>query len=209
MSKNTEISFSLRNPCNYSCEYCIGKGVHNSIIQHDMKKLYDIYELTGSFVFTVFECGTGEPTLHPQIKDILFLMKNYGTISMPTNNSISPKNWLLKDFAKSMLLNITIHPQAEKEIDSFTERLVEIRELGSVINLRYIARPDRMHNIQRLKDYFEIRGFDIKGIPFEGSYNGKEYPISYSEDEKKILKIDDNKNYFLDKKMLYDKFKTL
>jgi organic radical activating enzyme len=182
--KNTEVTLRLRNLCNYSCEYCNGRGVHLDTVLHDMEKLSKIYQHINPFVLTVLECGTGEPTLHPQIKDILSLCCKYGTVSMPTNNSIDPKNWLLKEFARSIFLNITVHPQAEKELDQFLERLIKIKELGSTISLRYIARPDRLESFLSLKEYFDTRGFNLIGIPFVGVYKEKEYPYNYSVEEK-------------------------
>ena len=194
--KNTEVSLCLRSPCNYSCEYCIGERIQSPVVEHDLSRLSKIYQSIGAFIFTVFECKAGEPTVHPQLKDILTICKDYGTISMPTNNSIKPNKWLPKSCAKSMLLNITLHPQAEEEIDGFTDRLTEIKEMGSEIHLRYIARPDRIKRLLALVEYFNKKGFKIQGVPFNGIYEGKHYPDSYSKYEKLEMGLDERSYWY-------------
>lgn len=187
--KNTEITFCLRNPCNYSCNYCIGKGFHNPLIFHDMNKLSEIYQSIKPFISTVFECGTGEPTIHPQIKEILSLCGLYGAVSMPTNNSQDPEKWLSKEYARVLYLNITVHPQAEKKLENFLDRLIRIKEMGATISLQYVARPDRIKRFLNLKEYFCNKGFSLTGMPYTGFFNGVEYPYSYLEEEKKSFGI--------------------
>jgi organic radical activating enzyme len=188
--KNTEVVLCMRCQCNYSCDYCIGNRNKDTVELHDLDKLSKIYQATEPYIVTLFECKSGEPTLHPQIKEILSLCTSYGTVSMPTNNSLKPSKWLSKDYAKSILLNVTLHPQAETNLDAFLDHLIEIRELGSTIGLRYIGRPDKMKNIPKLKEFFKKNNFDIAGIPFIGDYENKTYPQGYTDEEKKFLGID-------------------
>lgn len=193
MYSNTEITLALRNPCNYTCAYCIGQHQHQDVILHDLNKLEQIYTDIKPFILTVFECKTGEPTLHPQIKDILRLCRAYGTISMPTNNSIKPSSWLDKAYASGLLLNITLHPSAESDLKAFIDRLKAMQDFGVTrINLGYIARPDRMEQLKALQDNFELAGFKLRGVPFSGDWNGIKYPNGYTVEDKVLLGINES-----------------
>jgi len=147
-------------------------------------------------VVTSLECGASEPTMHPQIKDILTILQSHGTVSVPTNNSINPNRWLPAD-GRNIFARCALHPQNEENIDKFRDRILEMKQHGVDAICCFCATPDRIEKIERLKEYFNNKGILIRINAFNGVYNGKKYPDSYTENEiNKIYSHDEEKGWY-------------
>jgi MoaA/NifB/PqqE/SkfB family radical SAM enzyme len=183
---NSEVRIAIRNPCNYSCYYCVGHNEKQETVLFDLGKIAAFYASWEGFVVTSFECGAGEPTLHPQIKELLNICASKGMSSIPTNGSTSPKRWM-PDKASSIYLRAALHPQSEKDFEGFMRRLLEAKEMGAFVSVTYVLHPDRVEQAEKYKAAFKEQGIYMGLSAFTGTHNGKDYPLAHSVEERKMI----------------------
>lgn len=179
----TEVTVAIRGPCNYSCSYCVAKNSQERTSEYSLPRLEGIYSQLGDFVVTTMECGGSEPTIHPQIRAILEMALEHGPVSIPTNNSVPPERWLPRNKPQNMLVRAALHPQGEKRLDAFLRHLLQLREIGADIRVILVGHPDRLDAVERYRDYFGKRNIPVQVVAFQGGWNGRPYPQSYTSEE--------------------------
>jgi hypothetical protein len=186
LRENLEVCIALRNPCNYNCFYCAGedKSQNEKILYHDLNKIARVYSDASAFIVTSFECGAGEPSRHPQIKDLISIASQYGMLAIPSNNSTDPKDWIDPLNAKRIVLRASLHPQAIVEIDKFKDRLLVVQDMGATVRVEYVAHPQRLKEVKKYTEYFEKFNIPFFVVPFNGIYQDKNYPNFYTEVER-------------------------
>ena len=151
-----------------------------------MDRLASVYEkLAGKFVLTSFECGGSEPTIHPQIQDVMNLVTRYGPASIPCNNSRHPKKWL-PEAADRVFIRAALHPQGEEKFDKFLKYLLIAKDMGEVTSVIYVVHPERMDKVHEYRDLFEPHGIEFTPTPFQDVYQGRRYPQSYTKEEREF-----------------------
>ena len=184
------IDLAMRGPCNYSCYYCVAGNVSEKVHLHSLGRLREIYDDLGSFTVTSLECGGSEPTIHPQVRDILEVCTRYGMVSVPINNSIPPEEWIPRTRPERVLARAALHPQGEGELSVFLERLLHIRDTGATVAVVFVAHPERLGKIEEYRNYFANHHIDMEVVAFQGEWRGKKYPVSYTQEERSILQLD-------------------
>jgi len=186
----TAVDLAMRGPCNYSCYYCVARNISEKVRLHSLGRLREIYDGLGSFTVTSLECGGSEPTIHPQIRDILKICTEYGIVSIPINNSIPPEKWLPRTHLERMLVRAALHPRGERELDLFLERVLCIRDAGATVSVVFVAHPERLEKIEKYRNYFTDHQISLETAPFQGYWRGKKYPDGYTQEERSILGLD-------------------
>ena len=192
----TEMIIAIRGRCNYSCSYCVAKNFKEDVSLYTQPSLEAIYDKLDSFVVTTLECGGSEPTIHPQIRDILELALRHGPVSVPTNNSLPPAKWLPQVNPRNMLVRAALHPQGEKHLDAFLNRLLQIRETGADIRVVFVAHPARIEDVERYVDLFQEKNILMEITPFVGEWEGKQYLYSYTQEERDRLYISEDSYWY-------------
>ena len=86
----------------------------------------------------------------------------------------------------------SFHPQFSK----FEEHLVKIKKLkdaGYDFGINYVAHPTQLEKMPYYKQKISELYVSFDVMPFRGKYQGKEYPISYTEEEKRLIEsVDKN-----------------
>jgi organic radical activating enzyme len=193
---NTEVVIAIRNQCNYNCDYCVGHNNKQKTVLHNLDKLTKVFQKIGSFTVTNFECGSGEPTIHPQIKSMIEICAQYGAVSIPTNNSINPDLWLPSSFSKNILVRMALHPIGEKDVKGFTDRALKISNSGASVSIVFVAHPDRLNKIESYKEHFSKNGLRFQLSAFIGDHAGLHYPESYTDSEKILLGLGHNSDWY-------------
>ena len=191
---NREIIFAIRGHCNYSCHYCVGHHTKTAVATYDLGRLERFYASLDAFTVTSFECAYGEPTIHPQSRDILEIITRTGTASLPTNNSIDPALWLPPTHPKRIYVRAALHPQGEADIDGFIERLLYVKAHKVPSVVIFVAHPARLGKFRHYRDLIIKSGLLIDPAPFQGEYEGKLYPYAYTAEELKELGLEQDKN---------------
>jgi hypothetical protein len=183
---NMELILAIRGPCNYSCEYCVGHNWRDQTAKYSLPRLREVYDRIGGFIVTSLECGAGEPTIHPQIRDILEIATQHGVVSVPTNNSVPPSRWLPAD-SRNVLIRAALHPQGEDRLRSFVDHLLYARDTGARCLVVFVAHPSRFHKLNKYCELFQEHGFDVYAAAFDGIYQGRKYPNAFTDAERKKL----------------------
>jgi organic radical activating enzyme len=194
-----EVIIEIRNPCNYRCFYCVAAGRNNEPVQRlDLEAIEKAYGfLKQKCVVTSLECGGGEPTVHPQFPALVELISRYGAVSFPTNNSQAPEHWLPKATAHRLLIRSALHPESEEKLDRYLRNARYLIEHGCDFAGTFIAHPSRLEKIGEYRKFFQDAGVPFYPVAFIGDYQGKRYPHSYAEEEKRMIGIDQQAHYWL------------
>jgi organic radical activating enzyme len=194
-----EVLIEVRNPCNYRCFYCVAAGHNNEPGKYldlgGIGKAYD--QIAQKCVVTAFECGGGEPTVHPQFTALVELAARYGAVSFPSNNSQNPVRWLPKANAHRILMRSALHPESEANMDRYARNARYLIDHGVDFLGTFIAHPSRMDKVKKYRDYFAEAGVPFTPVAFIGDYEGKHYPHSYTAEEKKMVGLNQQSRYWL------------
>ena len=122
------IDWNLLRRCNFSCTYC-APDIHSYTSEFPsweqiQQEFNDIKIPTGKEAY--FNLNGGEPTLHPNILDIVKMCNNVGYVELLSNGtaSVTMYNTLL-DYAK---INISLHHELINE--KHMKKFVKIAELN-------------------------------------------------------------------------------
>ena len=188
-------SWEIHRVCNYRCPYCwhFGKWEEykSQNIYPGLEKLIQawkrIYDLYGKCHIDILG---GEPSIYPEINEFLLELIKYHNVWVTTNlsgdfdkliNCISP------DLVNNIRIATTFHPMFA-DIDTFLSKAIKIKKkiMQYVV---YLAYPPQVKDLEKYKKIFEQNGLRFSVLTFWGTYNGKQYPDSYTDEEKKIIGI--------------------
>ena len=184
-----EVIIAVRNPCNYRCSYCVAAGNNAEPVKRfNLGKIEQQYKLIqNKMIVTSFDCGGGEPTIHPEFGELLRLCAQHGAVSFPTNNSQNPERWFPKDLGRSLLIRGALHPEGEEKLPQYLQYAQFIIDAGCDFHCVFVAHPTRMQQIRSYVDIFSEKGVPFLAIPFIGTFDGQPYPYSYTEKEQELL----------------------
>lgn len=196
-----EVIVEVRNPCNYRCFYCVAAGHNNEPVRKfDLDAINDSFSrIKADLIVTQFDCGGGEPTVHPQFPALLRICASYGAVSFPSNNSQDPARWLPTEIAKRIYVRAAVHPESETEagLDRYARHARHLLDAGCAFSSTFISHPTRIAKIPEYRSYFAARGIPFMPVPFIGDHEGSLYPYAYSEEEKnQIGLVDSEANWY-------------
>ncbi|MBU4580790.1 radical SAM protein [Patescibacteria group bacterium] len=183
-------SWVMTDMCNFNCEYCSRrtKGKINPLpinkIVKTLKKTKKpwIIGMTG-----------GEPFLYPNFVELCQeLTKNY-KIALDTNLSLNKK---VKEFVNTInperveYIYISTHileREKRNEVEEFIKNLLLLKAKKFNFSVNYIIHPTLIKRFKKDYNYFKSKGIKLNPKPLKGEYNGKTYPESYSEQEKRMI----------------------
>lgn len=145
------VDWNLLRRCNFSCTYC-APDIHDldsgfpSLIQY--KKEFDEIEIPpGREVH--FNLNGGEPTLHPNILDIVKMCKKRGSVELLSNGTASIK--LYNELLEHTKINISMHHELINE--KHMQKFIDIALLGKgKLVFKYFNTFDE----ERFKKYINI-----------------------------------------------------
>ncbi len=195
-STNGKVSFSwdIHWKCNYRCPYCWWHDRWEELAKHNyypgVEKLIEIWKRIYRMYSSVnIDISGGEPMLYPGFFEFLAEISKYHSIGINTNLSIQPEDMirnLTNGAMDNIRLNATFHPLFAR-LDEFLEKLKLLKDKGFNIGVTYLAWPEQIIDLLIYREKFEENGFRISVLTFWGTYNGKSYPGSYTEQEKEII----------------------
>jgi organic radical activating enzyme len=183
-----EVVVEVRNACNYRCFYCVSVNNERAVQRFDLPAVeHAVQTITAEVVVTSFDCGGGEPTVHPQFPELLRLCATRGPVSFPTNNSQNPERWLPKDVARRIYVRAALHPESEDHLDKYVRNARYLIEAGCDFSGLFVSHPTRMSKIPYYRQYFADMGVPFTPVSFIGEFEGRHYPHAYSDEEKEML----------------------
>ncbi|MDD4909397.1 MAG: radical SAM protein [Candidatus Omnitrophica bacterium] len=189
-------TWNIHYKCNFRCPYCFFEGKWEEYGKRSvylpvdgwMRHWNRIHKLYGPPVIII---TGGEPFLYP---DFIELIKRLSEISahinISTNASGDLEGFIRHIDPGKVSLSLSFQPEFE-HLDHFLKKVLFVRGSGFDGCINFVAYPPYIKDIPAHIERFNSIGQQLKIIPFWGVYEGREYPHSYSEDEKRIVGADE------------------
>ncbi len=188
-----KFSWNIHGSCNFRCPYCWHankweefrkKNVYPGLekLIQVWKRIYDLY---GKCHIDILG---GEPSIYPDINELLLELIKCHEVWLTTNlsgdfdkliDSVSP------DLVNNIRMATTFHPMFAN-LDTFLSKAIKIKNKIKH-DVVYLAYPPQIKDLEKYKKIFEQNGLTFSVLTFWGTYNGKKYPDSYTDEEKKII----------------------
>ncbi|MEM2175393.1 MAG: radical SAM protein, partial [Candidatus Micrarchaeia archaeon] len=190
---NWEITYR----CNYKCSYCVFGGAATrrqsnysieNITNFSVSDIINSWEkIFESYKSCHIHLAGGEPFIYPNIFEILEEISKIHTWECSTNFFFDPENLIKRIPPDRVRLGLSFHPEFTT-FETFFLKTKILKEAGYEVWVNYVAYPPYIHNMEFYKEKFAEIGIVMSILPFKGEYRGRQYPESYNEDEKNLLK---------------------
>lgn len=186
-------NWEITHKCNYKCSYCAFGNASETKeptptiypgIDKWIEVWHNIYERYGS---CEIHFAGGEPFVYPEFMDLIEQLSEIHTMEFSTNLYWNPDDFIKRIKPGRARVGVSFHSEFVN-FDTFFLKALEIKEAGFEVWANYVAYPPFMEGIDKYKDKFEQSGISMSILPFKGKCNNKEYPESYTKEEKDYLK---------------------
>ena len=182
-------SWDMHYVCNYACPYCWFHGKWEEVRCNNIypgtaqivKYWENIHKKHGKVQISI---TGGEPFTYPDFHTIIREISGMHEVGITSNLSCDVDRLVCNE--KKCNVGMSYHPIFAK-FDVFLEKAIKVKNNGFGDTIMYLAWPPQIQDIPRLKDEFEKHGFRFAVLTFWGKYNGREYPMGYTDEEKSII----------------------
>ena len=146
------INLDLTSACNFSCPHCVDSTIintRNHLPLEDIKKSVTFLKLNG--LLSVILLGGGEPTLHPDVEEIVGYLKSKRLqVGIVTNGSrleritealplLQEKDWvrISIDAAKERTFKELHRPKAGITLQQILKKAKKVKEINPSVSLGY------------------------------------------------------------------------
>jgi len=189
-------TWNIHYACNFRCPYCFFEGKwdeyedRNTYLSIDewMKHWQRIYDNYGRCYILI---TGGEPFVYPNFIELIERLSciQY-PINISTNASGDLESFVKRIDPQRVSLSVSFQPSFETT-ELFLEKVKFLRKHKFDGAINFVAYPPYIKDINVYIDKFNLIGEVLKLIPFWGRFEEKEYPFSYTQQEKEIIGIDD------------------
>lgn len=198
-----QFRWRLLYACNYRCPYCFNYSRRDS---HKRKETYISAAELGrcwermfkKFGILKVHLEGGEPSIYPSFVEIIKRITDKHKVAMTTNlsgnfetfvNEVDPSR--IEDWIEACF-----HP-IHACYNEFLKKAAVLKNNGFPIRINFSCYPPQLKLLEYYKQKFESEGFQFMLVPFQGNYRGKQYPRSYSKQERESLYrlMQDNKKF--------------
>jgi MoaA/NifB/PqqE/SkfB family radical SAM enzyme len=193
-SSKVRFSWDLHWSCNYRCPYCWWHGRWDELKKRNVypgrEKLLDVWKrIHRKYGEAHIEIAGGEPSAYPEFNRFLVELLQFHTVGIMTNLSGDVGELLAllpRESYSRLKIGATFHPLFAN-IDEFLPKAIALRRAGLSLGILYLAYPPQVKDIPRLKELFARNDIFFSVSTFWGTYNGREYPSSYTDEERGII----------------------
>ena len=197
-SDNSNAWLSITRACDISCEYCVQ--------EHKNQKHKGIEEISNELegLLKLRKCDTiqiagGEPLIHPQLLEIVKMVKSYGIKPFLITNGVILDRELLKKLKKAGLFGFIFHVdsgqnrpgwmnKSEKELNELRQQYADMihEEKGLICSFITTITPKALHQVSDIVQwcrenidkvvqniFVPVRGFHSSD-PWKSYVSGKE-----------------------------------
>lgn len=201
MTKNTvskvRFTWNISYDCNYRCSYCFFDGRWDEYKKRNVYLSVDdwvrhwnrIYEKHQQIFLII---TGGEPLIYPNfIKLVNRLSVMCFHINISTNASTDLKKFVEEIEPHKVSISLSFQREFDS-LDTFIEKVKLIRKYNFDGCLNLVAYPPFLEKLQNdRKQLMSEVDEEFKVIPFFGRYKNIEYPAGYTQEERKLIGIND------------------
>ncbi|HRY28590.1 MAG TPA: hypothetical protein P5079_00985 [Elusimicrobiota bacterium] len=183
--------WNLADRCNFGCPYCgyVGEWVPEpaELSAAEWIGFWDrAHSLYGPMNIGV--AGKVEPFLTKDFFEILRSVSEKHTLSITTNLSWEPDEWLPALRPGRVRLHASFHPYFISH-DTLLQKILSLKARGIGVMTSMVAYPPLLNDIRTYYDGFRRHGVLCWIRPFHGKYQGKQYPAAHSPEEKELIRM--------------------
>jgi MoaA/NifB/PqqE/SkfB family radical SAM enzyme len=189
-------TWNMLYDCNYRCSFCFFEGKWKEYRKRNIylgpdewmvhwKRISDKYGppyliITG-----------GEPFIYPNFIEIINRLSEICYhINISSNSSGDLKNFVEKIDPYKVSLSLSYQSEFDK-FENFLERVRFLRKHNFDGCLNLVAYPPYLKDIECYKAKLNSLGEPLKIVPFFGEYRNISYPQGYTEEERRLIGIDE------------------
>jgi MoaA/NifB/PqqE/SkfB family radical SAM enzyme len=200
----------LNLECNFKCPYCFfddsqrslktraGDWVRSKVPAINPYKTHFImpeqigqfFDDTGKKWWLVI--SGGEPFVYPRFVEIVKRLSQKHLITIGTNLGLPIDKFLAEVSPENIWSFYVSMHLAERErqgltVDDLLEKVKRLRDAGFRVEINYVMYPPDIKRFPAIFEQFKKEGFILEARAFRGTYEGKNYPKAYNEEERKIF----------------------
>lgn len=178
-------SWYLNNECNYRCSYCKPQDIKTVFAGVDKWFAIwdDIYNKYGSCHIHI---SGGEPFIYPDFIKLITGLSKKHTLEFSTNLSQDMTPFIDNISPQRARLGGSFHPEFA-DFDDFLNKILLLKDKGYETWVNYVAYVPHLKNMAKYKKIVEENGIRFSVQPFNGKFEGRDYPQNYTEEEKRIM----------------------
>jgi len=189
-----QATWMINRFCNFRCPYCTVPEEQRAnpalLGNKNIEPAVDFFNKTGEWYINL---SGGEPFLHPKFIELCQRLTEKHFLLMNSNLS-SPKVYEFADkIDPKRVVNIVASLQlTELEKfnlkNSFIEKIKYLKKKGFQVGCTLVMWPPFFNKIEEIYSEFEKHGIRVYPNSFYGTYEGKKYPESYTDEQYEIMK---------------------
>lgn len=192
---NDKINFAwdIHYKCNFRCPYC---WFFDNWAQQAKRNLYlsvqewmaiwrKIHDKYGE---TRIAITGGEPFLYPNFIELVRELSSLHIIKITTNMSGNIEKFVQEISPKRVYLDLNFHAAFVKDLNEFIRKVKLLHNAGFDSGVCYLAYPPQVNSINFYKQKFEENGIRFALAAFWGKYLDRQYPASYTPEEREFIK---------------------
>lgn len=187
-------NWDITYECNYRCSYCNiihgrfpcrpGQEKGPYVILNEWKEIWDrIFE---KYYTGVIRLSGGEPSIYPNFIDLVAMLSEKYVVEITTNLSFDINSFLNKTEPDNICIAASLHPEFI-EFEKFLDRLLLLYNRGYHVSICFVAYPPHLEQMEMFKETAEQKGIFFNVSPLLGKFEGRIYPQSYTDTERKYL----------------------
>jgi MoaA/NifB/PqqE/SkfB family radical SAM enzyme len=192
---NDKISFAwdIHYSCNFRCPYC---WFFDNWAQQAKRNLYltpqewmviwkRIFDKYGE---TRIAITGGEPFLYPNFIELVRELSSLHIVKITTNMSGNIEKFIQEISPKRVYLDLNFHAAFVRDLNGFIRKVKLLHNAGFGAGVCYLAYPPQLGMIDFYKKRFEENDIRFALAAFWGKYQDRQYPESYTPEEKEMIK---------------------
>ncbi|MCX5796130.1 MAG: radical SAM protein [Elusimicrobia bacterium] len=194
MNQRLFLTWTIHHSCNYRCPYCfITTGQKDVFLENSYPGLdrliaaWDrIYDRYGS---CIIKFAGGEPFTYPDFMKLLERLGQRHFLDLSSNMYWDAEEFIRRVPQGAARIEPSFHPGFYRDMQEFAAKCRLLQSHGFMGSVHMVGYPPLLDKLIAAKDFFASQGLDSVLLPFRGRHQDKPYPDSYSDEEKRLLKV--------------------
>ena len=189
-------TWGMHYKCNYNCAYCYAPKPQDITFENNpnnVAKYEKLETIVDSWKYIYDKYGSsrirldgGEPSIYPNFFEIIKELSKIHRLQMNTNLSFDVNKFCDVSNPETIRVDASLHCEYTK-LETFVNKLNMLKQKGYKLTVSYVGYPDFLENIPLAKKTIEGMNIPFFVHPYSGFYEGKQYPQSYTEQDKKFI----------------------
>ncbi len=191
MREKISFVWDIHYSCNFRCPFCWFNGKWAEMeklnrymppeeLEEHWRRIYNLYGESHIMI------TGGEPGLYPEFIGLIERLSSMHTVKITSQLSGDMYSFARRVDPERVVLDMNFHPM-ESKLEPFIRKVLVLKKHGFSGGVCYLAYPPQMDKIEYYREKFEENGIGFALAAFWGSYDGREYPMAYTDREREMI----------------------